>query len=93
MVRGCQNMTLVIAAQQIRLFDCHCMKLFVAARGALIIEDSDSIEVAPYNVKGIQLNFENENWRSVKDFNWLSEDEQSPNWKILEENEWKVFEL
>lgn len=92
MVRDCEDITLVVAAQQIRFFDCHNVRLFVAVRGAVIIEDSDGIAVGPYHVKGFDAGFLNENWRHVKDFNWLSE-EQSPNWAVLDEKEWEVFEM
>lgn len=93
LIRNCENLTVVVAAQQIRTHDSHQIRFYIEVRGALIIEDCDGIEVAPYNVVGFQQDTQNNNWRNVQDFSWLSSEEHSPNWKIMEENSAKYFNL
>lgn len=93
LIRNCENSTIVVAAQQIRIHDSHEMRLYTEVRGALIIEGCNGIEVAPYNVAGIHRDPQNCSWRNVQDFNWLSTEEQSPNWKIMTHDSTKCFTL
>ncbi|CAG9540246.1 unnamed protein product [Cercopithifilaria johnstoni] len=93
LIRDCENLTVVVAAQQVRIHDSHHIRFYVEVRGALVIEDCDGIEVAPYNVVGFERDPQNNNWRNIQDFSWLSSEEQSPNWKIMEENSSRCFTL
>uniref|UniRef100_A0A915PUY1 C-CAP/cofactor C-like domain-containing protein n=1 Tax=Setaria digitata TaxID=48799 RepID=A0A915PUY1_9BILA len=93
LMRDCKDLTVAVAAQQLRIHDSHQIRLYVEVCGALIIEDCDGIEVAPYNVTGLQQNPQNDNWRNVQDFSWLSTKECSPNWKVMEEGFTKGFSL
>lgn len=93
LIRDCENLTVVVAAQQLRIHNSHQMLFYIEVKGAVMIEDCDGIEVAPYNVVGIQRDTQNMNWRNVQDFSWLSLEEQSPNWKIMEENAEQWFSL
>ncbi|EFO22075.1 hypothetical protein LOAG_06411 [Loa loa] len=93
LIRDCENLTVAVAAQQVRIHDSHQIRLYIEVRGALIIEDCDGIEVAPYNVIGFQQDVQNNKWCNVQDFSWLSSEEHSPNWKIMKENTTKCFTL
>lgn len=93
MLRNCERLTLIAAAQQIRIHCSRDLRLHVAARGAVIIEDCDNVEVAPYKVKNVSLDWSNDNWREVKDFNWLVTQEQSPHWNVMPEERWTEFDL
>lgn len=93
LIRDCSELTLVVAAQQIRIHSSHHLQLHVAVRGAVVIEDCDEVEVAPYRVEGIHLSWDNDNWKEVKDFNWLAGMKQSPHWRVMEEDSWKYFDF
>ncbi|KAL4003716.1 Tubulin binding cofactor C family protein [Acanthocheilonema viteae] len=93
LIRDCEDLTVVVAAQQVRIHNSHHIRFYIEVRGALIIEDCDGIEVAPYNVVGLEHNPQNNNWRNVQDFSWLSSKEHSPNWKIMKENSARCFSL
>uniref|UniRef100_F1L457 Tubulin-specific chaperone C n=1 Tax=Ascaris suum TaxID=6253 RepID=F1L457_ASCSU len=92
LIRECSNVTLVAAAQQIRIHSSHELKLHVAVRAAVIIEDCDGIQMAPYRVRDVALDWENDNWRKVNDFNWLSA-EQSPHWRVIDESLWQTYDI
>ncbi|MFH4975633.1 hypothetical protein AB6A40_002342 [Gnathostoma spinigerum] len=92
LARDCSELTLVAAAQQIRFHTSHHLHLYIAVKGAIIIEDCDDVSVAPYRMKGSTLNYTNENWKNVQDFNWLSVDEKNPNWYVADEREWVQFD-
>ncbi|KAM3722674.1 Tubulin-specific chaperone [Dirofilaria immitis] len=68
LMRSCENLTVAVAAQQVRIHDSHHIRFYIEVRGALIIEDCDGIEVAPYNVIGFEHDPQNDNWRNVQDF-------------------------
>uniref|UniRef100_A0A915ANT5 C-CAP/cofactor C-like domain-containing protein n=1 Tax=Parascaris univalens TaxID=6257 RepID=A0A915ANT5_PARUN len=92
LIRECSNVTMVAAAQQIRIHSSHELKLHVAVRAAVIIEDCDGIQVAPYRVRDVAVDWENDNWRKVNDFNWLST-EQSPHWRVIDESLWQTYDI
>lgn len=82
------SLTLVVSAQQVRIHDCVGLKLFV--RGAVILEQCREVEVGPYRVEGEADG--DESWRQVKDFDFLGQG-QSPNWRPLDQSEWRSFSL
>lgn len=93
MIRDCSGLTVVAAAQQIRIHNSCNIHLYIAVRGAVIIEDCDGIEVAPYRVSGIKLEWDNSSWKEVKDFNWLTVEKPNPHWKVMDEQSWQTFDL
>uniref|UniRef100_A0A914BZE3 C-CAP/cofactor C-like domain-containing protein n=1 Tax=Acrobeloides nanus TaxID=290746 RepID=A0A914BZE3_9BILA len=100
LIRNCENLNLVVAAQQIRIHDSSNLKLYVHVRGAIIIENCSDVKVAPYHINDctsqtvLPNDIENPTfWANVQDFNWLAFHEQSPNWKKMDETEWKTFDL
>ncbi|VDN03494.1 unnamed protein product [Thelazia callipaeda] len=93
LIRNCEDLTMAVAAQQVRIHDSHEIRLYIEVRAALIIEDCDGIQIAPYNVVGFQSRVENDSWCNVYDFSWLSTEEHSPNWKMMTENLDKCFNL
>ncbi|TKR77791.1 hypothetical protein L596_018703 [Steinernema carpocapsae] len=97
LIRNCSGLTLVAAAQQIRIHDSTDLKLHVAIRGAVIIERCSEVSVAPYKmVEGLVEKSElpvEDKWDEVQDFNWLVTTRPSPNWKKMAEDEWSEFGL
>ncbi|KAJ8949859.1 hypothetical protein NQ318_010493 [Aromia moschata] len=92
---NCENCTLVIACQQLRLHNSKNIDIYLHVTSRAIMEDCKGIFVAPYNWKyeGIEDDFQNasldltvNNWRCIDDFNWLSE-KHSPNWKEIDEKD------
>lgn len=93
---NCKNCRFAFACQQLRLHssvDCQ-INLHVSCRG--IIEDCKEIVVGEYNYEyeGIGEHFAAtksledrtvNNWRDIADFNWLSPDVHSPNWREMDE--------
>jgi len=82
LVRDCKGLTLVIAAQQVRVHGCRALRLFVAVSGAVIVEDCEDVAVGPYSVEDVDDFPRGDEWMAVKDFNFLGVG-QSPNWSLL----------
>jgi len=95
-VDNCQESTLAIACQQLRI---HCTKqssFYIHVTSRAIIEDSVHVKFAPYSLgyDGIEKHFEisgldrdQNNWNQIDDFNWLASDVPSPNWEVIKEEE------
>lgn len=90
---NCCDCQLIAACQQLRLHSSSNVKLFIHVTCRAIIEDCTKIEVSNYNYKypGIDIDFEKSgldinvnNYKDIADFNWLSPDKPSPNWKLLD---------
>lgn len=101
---NCHDCKFAFACQQMRLHtSTNCeIYLHVTCRG--IIEDCKEINIAPYNYSYFNLNIdftksgldqEKNNWTDIADFNWLSPDKPSPNWRKMNEtdliSDWSVF--
>lgn len=93
-VENCENCTLALACQQLRLHSSKKLNIYLHVTSKGILEDCTNISVAPYNFsytsidedyKTSGLNVNVNNWDSLDDFNWLNIKERSPNWKVLEE--------
>lgn len=91
-VDNCTNCTFVFACQQIRLHTSHHCDLYMHVTGRAIIEDCNNINIAPYNYRyenidddfaKAGLDMTKNNWENIGDFNWLSKDNQSPNWRQI----------
>lgn len=92
----CTNCKLVFGCQQLRLHTSNHCELYMHVTCRAIIEDCQQICVAPYNwtYPNIDDDFakagldpSKNNWADVADFNWLSADVPSPNWKVLDIDE------
>ncbi|XP_063702089.1 tubulin-specific chaperone C [Culicoides brevitarsis] len=93
-VENCKNTTFQIACQQLRLHSSRECDIYLHVTSRGIIEDSSEIRVAPYslNYDGIsqdwiesKLPHDRNNWNDIADFNWLSAEQKSPNWNVIEE--------
>ncbi|CAG9864562.1 unnamed protein product [Phyllotreta striolata] len=91
---NCENSTLVIACQQLRLHGSKHTDIYLYVTSRAIMEDCSDISVAPYNwtYDGIADDFQSasfdsaaNNWTSIDDFNWLNR-KHSPNWKVIDES-------
>ncbi|CAH1098663.1 unnamed protein product [Psylliodes chrysocephalus] len=91
----CENCTLVIACQQLRLHNSKRTDIYLFVTSRAIMEDCTEISLAPYNwiYEGITSDFESasfdtavNNWTSIDDFDWLNQ-KHSPNWKEIEEKD------
>lgn len=89
---NCEDCTFTFGCQQLRLHSSKDCSLYMHVTCRAIIEDCVNISVAPFNYTydniGIDfmkagLDIKVNNWSDVADFNWLSTDKASPNWKIL----------
>ncbi|XP_062499820.1 tubulin-specific chaperone C-like [Corticium candelabrum] len=92
----CQNCTLVLACQQLRVHRTHRCHLYIYVSSKAIIEDCSAIGFACYNwvydsvaehFKTAGLDPSLNNWREVNDFNWLNDVEHSPNWYVISDEE------
>lgn len=90
----CSNCSLSAACQQMRLHSSVQCQIYLHVTCRAIIEDCKNIEVAPYNYdyfnieedfNAANLNKELNNYTDVADFNWLSPDVPSPNWRLLKD--------
>ena len=94
---NCSQCTFVVPSQQLRLhssliFNC---RLYIQGTSRAIIEDSCGILIGHFNydhetieedfkISGL-LKTKNNN-KNIADFNWLSVDVGSPNWKLFDKN-------
>lgn len=90
---NCTNCKLVFGCQQLRLHSSSHCDLYMHVTCRAIIEDCQHIRVAPFNLTYANINddFANagldlskNNWADVADFNWLSADVPSPNWRVID---------
>lgn len=93
----CTDSRFAFACQQMRLHSSSACRIYLHVTCRGIIEDCKEIQVAPYNYsyEGLAKDFEDtkslgegvNNWRDIADFNWLSPDVHSPNWKEMSTSE------
>ena len=92
----CQNCSFVLGCQQVRIHKSHSCQFYLHVRSRAIIEDCSGCRFAPYNREydgkseefaAANLDLDVNNWNQIDDFNWLSAEEPSPNWSILNEHE------
>ncbi|KAG4072254.1 hypothetical protein HA402_004186 [Bradysia odoriphaga] len=93
---NCEDCTFTFGCQQLRLHSSKDCSLYMHVTCRAIIEDCVNISVAPFNYTydNIDIDFMKagldikvNNWEDVADFNWLSTDKASPNWKKLRVDE------
>ena len=92
-VDDCRDCHFAFACQQLRLHTSTNCNIYLHVTSRAILEDCTEIKVAPYNwtyenqanhFKLAGLDPKINNWDSIDDFNWLSTNESSPNWCIIE---------
>lgn len=87
---NCENSSLSIACQQLRLHSSKHVTIFLHVTSRAIMEDCTDIMFAPYNfhyqdkekdfaTAGLDINVNN--WKCIDDFNWLNVEKPSPNWR------------
>lgn len=95
-IKDCRNCTFVLAGQQMRIHNTHDSDLYIHVTGAAIIEGCQGVRVAPYNLAypsldqhfiTIGLDCNTNRWDQLDDFDWLNENEASPNWSVIPEGE------
>lgn len=93
---NCEDCTFTFGCQQLRLHSSKNCSLYMHVTCRAIIEDCVNISVAPFNYtyNNIDIDFMKagldvkvNNWEDVADFNWLSADKVSPNWRKLRVDE------
>ncbi|KAF9119291.1 hypothetical protein BGW39_000395 [Mortierella sp. 14UC] len=99
LLHDCEGCTLVGACHQSRMHTSTNMNIYIHVTSEPIIEDCTDMRFAPYGqilptveldrlFEIAQLNQSVNLYDKVKDFNWLRQ-QQSPNWRLLEESELK----
>ncbi|KAF8966712.1 hypothetical protein BGZ46_000326 [Entomortierella lignicola] len=99
LLHDCEGCTLIGACHQSRMHTSSNMDIYLHVTSEPIIEDCTEMRFAPYGqifpaekldrlFEVAQLNPSKNYYDKVKDFNWLRQ-QQSPNWRLLEENEIK----
>jgi hypothetical protein len=90
-----KNSKIIVACHQLRIHETHNTEFYINVVSRAIIENCNQVYFAPYSwsypniedhIKMSSISFTNVNWTSIDDFNWLSQDKQSPNWSLLEES-------
>lgn len=93
---NCEDCTLVVACQQLRLHSSKNIKIYLHVTSKGILEDCSDIAVAPYNFsydtidddyKASGLDLTTNHWDHLDDFNWLNVAHHSPNWHVLDEKD------
>lgn len=96
----CENSTFAFTCQQLRLHSSTSCHIYMQVTSRAIIEDCQEIRFAPNNyiyeghdddLKKSGLDGAVNNWENIGDFNWLSTDQQSPNWSRIK-NEQKILD-
>lgn len=99
-IENCVSCIFVMACQQLRVHSTTSSSFYLHVTSRIIIEDSNSLQFAPYNwtYEGLERDFETagldrdkNNWDSVDDFNWLVSGIPSPNWSLLPESKYMLW--
>lgn len=93
-INSCINSKICIASHQLRIHETKNTQFYIHVGSRAIIENCSQVTFAPYAWKypKFDAHFEmsklksNEiNWTSIDDFNWLNQEQKSPNWNFLDE--------
>lgn len=100
----CENSTFAFTCQQLRLHSSTSCDIYMQVTSRAIIEDCREIHFAPStyiygghedDLKKSGLDGSVNNWEDIGDFNWLSTDQQSPNWSRINDEQkitdWSKF--
>jgi len=95
-VKDCINCKFVIACQQLRIHNTTETQFYLHVTSTAIIENCQRVGFAPYNLTYPELeehyakaalDRSTNHWDAIDDFHWLNENEKSPNWYIINEDE------
>ncbi|KAK4176490.1 tubulin binding cofactor C-domain-containing protein [Triangularia setosa] len=85
-ITGLRRCKVVVTARQVRIHDCTEVDFYLWVTSEPIIEGCKNVRFAPLpELWGVEK-VENK-WEEVKDFLWLKQGEQSPNWGVLPEGD------
>eukprot|EP00128_Syssomonas_multiformis_P011100 Colp12_sorted_trinity150504_noHs@12212 len=97
---GCVSCKLVISCHQLRLHNSWETDIYLQVGSKAIIEDCHHLRFGPYTLSysGLETHkmetdrtVDNSNWRLVDDFKWLKSNQPSPNWTIVPEEAYELF--
>lgn len=101
---NCDNCTFALTCQQLRLHSSTACDIYMLVTSRAIVEDCREIYVAPnsFTYDGHEEHLQHSgldgtvnNWENIGDFNWLSTDQQSPNWSRIADDQkitdWNKF--
>lgn len=86
-ITSAKDSIIVVAAQQVRMHECHGVDVYLYCGSHPIIEDCKDIRFAPLPecyISKTDLDARNNQWDQVHDFKWLKS-EPSPNWAVMPE--------
>uniref|UniRef100_A0A914W477 C-CAP/cofactor C-like domain-containing protein n=1 Tax=Plectus sambesii TaxID=2011161 RepID=A0A914W477_9BILA len=100
-VDDCEDVTLVVACQQLRMHGSRALDVYMHVTSGAIIERCRAVRVAPYSLRGLTadafdavgLHADRNQWDKVDDFDWLAADKPSPNWSQLPIDDRKTFSI
>jgi len=101
-INNCQKCQVVVPCHQLRIHETQNTHFYINVVSRAIIENCRSVQFAPYNWSYPRENSAQKlndpletssvvNWQSIDDFNWLNQNEKSPNWSFLNESQWKKW--
>jgi tubulin-specific chaperone C len=95
-VNNCKNCKIIVACHQLRIHESHNTQFYINVGSRAIIENCKNVQFSEYSFSypNIEKHFEmsglsikKSNWECVDDFNWLNQEQKSPNWKFLDNSE------
>nr|XP_053639309.1 tubulin-specific chaperone C-like [Cherax quadricarinatus]XP_053639310.1 tubulin-specific chaperone C-like [Cherax quadricarinatus]XP_053639312.1 tubulin-specific chaperone C-like [Cherax quadricarinatus] len=95
-IKDCINCKFVIGSQQVRIHGTQDTQFYLHVTAAAIIENCQNVKFAPYNLNYSELidhycqsglDLSTNQWNKIDDFDWLNENEKSPNWSEIPESE------
>ena len=89
-INKCKNSKLNLSCHQLRIHESINTDFYINVASRTIIENCSQVRFAPYawNYKSMEKQEDiGDNWKMIDDFNWLVQNQKSPNWTFIEENE------
>jgi hypothetical protein len=96
-VNNCKNSKINLACHQLRIHETQDTDFYINVASRSIIENCKNVRFAPYawNYKDIGKHLKTagtsehigDNWTLIDDFNWLVQNQKSPNWSFMDEQE------
>ncbi|XP_050537573.1 tubulin-specific chaperone C [Daktulosphaira vitifoliae] len=96
-IENCKKTIFTCASQQLRIHETSSCDFYIYVVSSAIIENSKNLRFGPLKInnpiienifKVIKFDINNNNWKIINDFDWLSSYEPSPNWKEIPEYEY-----
>ncbi|KAB7500228.1 Tubulin-specific chaperone C [Armadillidium nasatum] len=97
-IKDCSNCVFVLACQQVRIHNTQDTKFYLHVTGSAIIENCENVSFGPYTLDYDEkekhfeesgLSKDVNKWRNIEDFRWLNENEKSPNFTLIDEEDWE----